>query len=190
MQSEPEAAGMQIGDARQTLLEIDRVRRDTRRDLHPIWFSNLVVGAFFAGATILALVADSATVVNLYWAIGIPLGFALIVRFEVRRERRIGAESSLKDPALLVWGLILAGVLAMNAATGSDAAWGYPVALGWLAIAAVYRDALMCTAGVALLAITTAVIAVEPVDAWAWVQLPMAGLLIAAGLVGRAWEAE
>jgi hypothetical protein len=116
MQSELEAGSMQIGEARQTLLEIDRVRRDTRRDLHPTWFVNVVIGVFFAGATLLALAApDDATLNNVYWAIGIPLGFALA-------------------------------------------------------------------------AITTAVIAVAPADAWAWVQLPMAGLLIAAGLAARGWE--
>lgn len=180
---------MQITEAQQTLLDIDRVRRDTRRDLHPTWFVNLVIGVFFAGATVLALVApDSALANTLYWAIGIPAGIALIIRHEARRERAIGAEAPIADPALIVFGLIIAGVLAINALTESDAAWGYPVAAGWLAIAARYRDALMCAAGVALLVITTGVIAVDPVDAWAWVQLPMAGLLIAAGLTARAWD--
>ncbi len=180
---------MQIGEARQTLLEIDRVRRETRRDLHPTWFVNVVIGAFFAGATLLALAApDDATLNTVYWAIGIPLGLVLIVRHEARREREVGAEAPLADPALLAFGLIVVACVAINRLTDSDAAWGYAVALGWLAIAALYRDALMCTIGVALAAITTAVVAAAPADAWAWVQLPMAGLLIAAGLVARAWE--
>lgn len=180
---------MQIGDAQRTLREIDRVRRDTRRDLHPTWFVNLVIGVFFAGATVLALAApDSALVNSLYWAIGIPVGVVLIIRHEARREQAIGAEAPIADPALVVFGLIIVGVLAINALTASDAAWAYAVAAGWLAIAARYRDALMCAAGVALAAITTGVIAVDPVDAWAWVQLPMAALLIAAGLTARAWE--
>jgi hypothetical protein len=187
MQSKSEAGGMQIGEAQRTLVEIDRVRRDTRRDLHPTWFANLVLGVFFAGATACSLLATSATLPILWWAIGLPATLGLVVWQEIRRERAIGAEAPLADPALLVVGLITAGVLFVNGVTGSDAAWGFVVAAGWLALAALYRDALLLAAGVALLVITTGVIAVEPESAWAWVQLPMALMLIAIGLVGRAW---
>ncbi len=104
MQSELEAGSMQTGEARQILLEIDRVRRDTRRDLHPMAYSNIVVGIFFAGATLVSLLATSATLPTLYWALGLPAGLALIIRYEMQREREIGAEAPLADPALLVSG--------------------------------------------------------------------------------------
>ncbi len=177
---------MQIGEAQRTLLEVDRVRRDTRRDLHPVWFANVVIGVFFLGATVCALVAPSATLPIVWWAAGVPLGLGLIVRHELRRERAIGAEAPLADPALLVFGLIVAGVLLVNGVSDSEVAWAYPVAAGWLALAALYRDALMGAAGVALAVIATVVLAVGPQDAWAWVQLPMALLLIGAGLAARA----
>jgi hypothetical protein len=135
-----------------------------------------------------ALVATSATLPSVYWAIGVPLGLALIAGYEVRRERRIGAESRLADPALGAFLAIAAGVLAVNGLTDSDVAWAFPVALGWLALAAIDRDALMGAAGVALMAIAVVVIAVDPVDAWAWTQLAMAGLLIAAGIAARSSE--
>ncbi len=61
----------------------------------------------------------------------------LIVRHEARREREVGAEAPLADPALLVFGLIVVACLAINSLADSDAAWGYAVVLGWLAIAAV-----------------------------------------------------
>jgi hypothetical protein len=188
MQSEREAGGMQIGEAQRTLLEVDRVRRDTRRDLHPTWFANLVLGLFFAGATVCSLVAPSATLPTVWWAVGLPLSLGLIVWHEARREQALGAEAPLADPALLVVGLITAGVLLVNGATDSDVAWGYVVAAGWLGLAAIYRDALLLIAGVALAVIATGAIAVGPEDAWAWVQLPMALMLIAIGLVGRAWD--
>jgi hypothetical protein len=187
MQSEREAGGMQIGEAQRTLLEIDRVRRDTRRDLHPTWFANLVLGLFFVGATACSLLAPSATLPVIWWAVGLPVSLGLVVWHEVRREREIGAEAPFADPALLVVGLIASGVLLVNGVTGSDVAWSYVVAAGWLALAAIYRDGLLLTAGVALAAIATGVIAVGPESAWAWVQLPMALMLVAIGLVGRAW---
>jgi hypothetical protein len=187
MQSEREAGGMQIGEAQRTLLEIDRVRRDTRRDLHPTWFANLVLGLFFVGATACSLFASSATVPSLWWAIGLPGSLALIVWHEAKREREIGAEAPLADPSLLIVGLITAGVLLVNGVTDSDVAWSYVVAAGWLALAAIYRDVLLLAAGVALAVIATGVVAVGPDHAWAWVQLPMALMLIGIGLVGRAW---
>ena len=134
-----------------------------------------------------SLLATSATLPSLWWAVGLPAALGLIIWQEIRREREIGAEAPLADPALLIVGLITAGVLFVNSVTESDAAWGFVVAAGWLALAAIYRDALLLTAGVALLVITTGVVAVEPEYAWAWVQLPMALMLIAIGLVGRAW---
>jgi hypothetical protein len=179
---------MQIGEAERTLLEIDRVRRDTRRDLRGSWFVNVVIGVFFAGSTAVALLASSATLPSLYWAIGVPAGLGLIVWSETRREREIGAEAPLADPALLVVGLIIAGVLLVNGVTDSDVAWAYPVAAGWLALAVIDRDLLLGAAGAALLVIATGVIAIAPADAWAWTQGAMAALLIAAGLVGRAWQ--
>jgi hypothetical protein len=187
MQSDSKAGGMQIGEAERTLLEVERVRRDTRRDLHPTWFANLVLGVFFVGATACSLLAPSATLPTLWWAVGLPLSLGVIVWREVRREREIGAEAPLADPALLVVGLITAGVLLVNGATDSDVAWSYVVAAGWLGLAAIYRDELLLTAGVALAVIATGVIAIGPEDAWAWVQLPMALMLIAIGVVGRAW---
>ena len=42
---------MRASEAEQTLTEIERVRRGTRRDLHPLWYANVVVGAFFLAAT-------------------------------------------------------------------------------------------------------------------------------------------
>jgi hypothetical protein len=46
----------------------------------------------------------------------------------------------------------------------------------------------MCAAAVALAAIGTAIVAVEPDSAELWAQLTLAVLLLAAGLTGRAWD--
>ncbi len=54
-------------------------------------YSNIVVGIFFAGATLVSLLATSAALPTLYWALGLPAGLALIVLYEMRRERAIGA---------------------------------------------------------------------------------------------------
>ena len=77
-------------------------------------------------------------------------------------------------------------MLCVNRLTDSDVAWSYAVAAGWLALAAVYRDALMIAAGVALDGDRDRVVAVGPGDAGLWAQLPLALMLIGIGLAGRA----
>jgi hypothetical protein len=74
---------MHATDAEDTIRAIERVRRDTRRALHPLWFPNVVVAVFFLGATLIAALATA------YWAIGAPLGLFLIVRDAVRYERAL-----------------------------------------------------------------------------------------------------
>ena len=177
---------MQAGEAEHTLLEIDRVRRRTRRALHPLWFSNLVVGVFFAGATLTSAVATGPELPVAYLAIGIPLGLALIVRHAMRLECEIGAEARALDRSAGIFAALVAAVIVVNQLTDSPVAWAFPVAAGWLALAAVYRDSLMAVAGIALAVIATAMIAAEPSSAGLWTQLAMSLLLIAAGLAGRA----
>jgi hypothetical protein len=182
---------MHATEAESTLREIERVRRDTRRTLHPLWFANVVTGVFFLGATLVGALAGSAALPIAYWAIGVPLGLTLIVRRDMRHERALGAEARLADPANAILLALIAGVVIVHRLTDGSfgqVAWLYPVALGWLGFAALYRDGPMLAAAVALAAIGTAIIAIEPAEPWIWAQLTMALLLIAAGLVERAWE--
>ena len=182
---------MQVNEAERTLQEVARVRRATRRDLHPLWYANVVVGLFFLGATLVAAVATGPALPIAYWAIAGLAGLALIVRDEVRRERALGAESRWTDPAIGILVAIVAGIFALNQLTSGafgEVAWIYAVAAGWVAMAALYRDALMGAAAVALAVIGTGVAAIEPAAPGLWVQGAMAVLLVAAGLAGRAWE--
>jgi hypothetical protein len=182
---------MQASEAELTLQEVERVRRDTRRRLHPLWFANVVVALFFLGATAVAALADSSTLAIAYWLIGVPAGLALIIRHDMRNESRLGAEARLADPANAVLIALIAGVVLVNRVTDGDfgdVAWVYPVAAGWLGFAALYRDAPLAAAAGALVAIGTAIVAIDPADPWIWAQLTMALLLLAAGLVEKAWE--
>ena len=179
---------MKTGEAERTLMEIERVRHRTRRTLHPQWYANVVVGVFFLGAGLVSAVAAGPTLPRVYLAVGIPAGLALIIRHEMRRERELGAQARAADPALGIFFAIVAGIIVVNQLTESQVAWAYPVAVGWLAVGAVYRYRLMTAAGVALALIATAVIAIEPSGAGAWTQLAMSLLLIAAGLAGRRQE--
>jgi hypothetical protein len=176
---------METGEAERTLLEIDRVRHRTRRALHARWFSNLVVGVFFLGATLTSAVADSATLPLVYWAVGIPLGLAAIVIAAVRRERALGAEAPVNDPDLAIFVAIVVAVVIVNRLTDSAVAWAYPVAAGWVAIGAVYRESLMTAAGVALAVIATVLLVAEPSGAGLWCQLALGLLLVGAGIAGR-----
>jgi hypothetical protein len=190
MQSDSEVP-MQASEAQQTLSEIERVRRETRRDLHPLGYGNVVAGLFFAGATLCSAVASGPALPIAYWVIGATVGLALIVRHEMRRERELGAEARITDPEFGIFLVMIAGIAAVNALTSGTfgkVAWAYPVAAAWLVLAARYRDAAMRTAGVAFIAAATAIFVLEPGSEGLWTQLAMAILLIAAGLAGQARE--
>ncbi len=175
-------------EAQDTLREIDRVRHDTRRVLHPTWYENLVVGTFFLGATAVAAAGGDSSLAAVYWTAGVPLGLALIVRRAVQRERALGAEAPMADAGAWIAVALIAGVIAVNLLTGDSVLWAYPVALGWLGLGTVYRDPPMRAAGVALAAVATAMLALDPAHASLWTQLALALLLLAAGLASRARE--
>ena len=82
----------------------------------------------------------------------------------------------------------MAGVVVVNQLTDSGVAWAYPVAAGWLAIGALYRDAPMTAAAIALALIATAISVVDPSTPGLWTQLAMGLLLIAAALAERAQD--
>jgi hypothetical protein len=182
---------MHVSEAENTVRAVERVRRDTRRSLHPLWFANVVVALFFLGATLVGALAGSDALPIAYWAIAGPAALALIVRHDMRNEARLGAEARLADRATGILVALIAGVVLTHRITDGDfgqVAWIYPVAAGWLGFAALFRDGPMAAAAVALVAIGTAIVAIEPAEPWIWTNLTMALLLLAAGLTERAWE--
>jgi len=182
---------MQVTDAQRTLREIERVRSETRRDLHPLSYANVVVGLFFLGATVCALVASGRALPIAYWGIGLTVVFVLVGRHEAQRERAIGAEARLGDPSTLVFLGTVGGVALAHALTDGafgEIAWIYPVAAGWLALAVLYREVSMGVAAGAFLVIGTAFGAAGVHHAGLWAQGAMALLLIATGLLGRTRE--
>jgi hypothetical protein len=151
----------------------------------------VVTGAFFLGATVVSALAESAAPAIAYWAVGVPVGLALIVGADLRRERTLGAEARLGDPANAILLALIAGVVVVHQLTDGSfgqIAWIYPVAAGWLGIAWLLRDAPLGAAGVLLAAIGTVLVVIEPAEPWFWSQLTMALLLLAAGLVERTRE--
>lgn len=179
---------MDASEARRALADVDRLRHDTRRRLHPLWFENLVVGVFFLAATLASAVAIGPAVAAAVWIGGGAAALALIVAHAVRRERALGAESRLPDASFAVLAGIAAGVVAAHALTSGtlgEVAWTFPVAAGWLALAALYRDALMAAAAAGLAAVALALLAAAPDHAGLWAQGAMGALLITAGLAGR-----
>jgi hypothetical protein len=116
---------------------------------------------------------------------------ALIVGSDLRRERTLGAETRVLEPATGILLALFAGVLVVHQLTDGSlgqVAWLYPVAAGWLGIAWLFRDAPLCAAAVALAAVGIALVAIEPAEPGLWAQLTMALLLLAAGTVERARE--
>jgi hypothetical protein len=181
---------MKPQDAERTILEVERVRRDTRHALNPIWFGNLVVGLFFAGTAILGFAGAGETLTSIFWILGGLLVVALIVGFYARVERALGAESPAFDASTAVVVAMLAGIVLANLLTEGLANAVMPLyvaALGLVALGLVLRDATEVAAGVNAAAVATLVAAVGPDEPGLWGNLGLAVVLVVAGLYGRRW---
>lgn len=172
---------MSHAEAEHTLSEVARVRRSTRRALHPIWFSNVVAGAYFTGAAVFMAV-DAGRAVSLTYQIGgAAIGLALIVAYAVRRERELGAESRAWDPLLGIVGLIVLAAILLD----GEVAPLFAAAAGTAAIGVLLRDRFEIAAGVAMALAGAAIVAVDPAEPWLWGNLALGLSLLGAGLAAR-----
>jgi len=181
---------MKPQDAERTILEIERVRRETRHALNPIWFGNLAFGLFLAGAAVLAFADAGAVVISLYWLLAGAVTLAVVIRFYARHERALGAESPVLDGSTAVLLAMLAGIFAANLATSGLANAVMPLyvaALGLVALGVILHDGIEVAAGVNAAAVATIVAAVGPEEPGAWSNLGVAAILVVAGLLGRRW---
>lgn len=179
MQSEPPA------DAARTLAEIDRVRRDTRRTLHPIWFSNLVAGVFFAGAGLIIALDPGQTAALIYWIAGGALALVLIARHYAAVERERGLEPRGWDATTGIVLAMVAGIVLLN--TLADAGL-YAGAAGLAALGYVLRDKATAWAGAGFAVLATVMLVADPDDPGLWGNLSLGIVLIVAGLAG--WAAR
>jgi hypothetical protein len=183
---------MESVDAERTLTEVERVRRGTRRAVHPIWFSNLATGLFFLGVALLAAVDAGSSAARIFWLAGGLATLTSIAGYYVRRERALGVESRVWDPTVGVVLAMFAGIVAANALIDGETAGVialYPAAVGTLALAALLRDPVEAAAGVALTVVAAAVLAADPAHPWPWAALGLGLTMLIAGLAGRAREA-
>jgi hypothetical protein len=175
-------------DAARTLLDVERVRRRTRQALHPIWFSNLAVGAFFVGTAVVMAVEPSTGVALAYWIGGGLLALGLIVRHYARVERDLGVESPAWDASTAVVLAMVAGAFVTSSLIDdeSGAALVYlPAVAGTVALGLVLRDAVEVAAGGALAVIVASIVLVDPSEPGIWGNLGLGLALFAAGLAGR-----
>jgi hypothetical protein len=170
---------MEHAEATRTLDDVARMRRSTRRAVHPVWFSNVVAGAFFAGsAAIMAL--DAGKAVSLaYWIGAGAIGLALIVAHSVRLERELGVESRPTDPILAIVAAIVAAAILLDGELVL-----FVAAAGTLAVGVLLRDRYEVAAGVAIAAVGAAILALDPAEPWLWGNLGLGLSLLAAGLAG------
>jgi hypothetical protein len=171
-------------DAERTLEAVERARRDTRQTLHAVWYSNLAVGAFFAGAGALSAFEPPDGVALAYWIVGIVLALTLIVRHSVRLERELGVESRAWDATGAIVLAMIAGIVLVNRLTDVEVAGLYVGAAGLLAIASVLRDPIEAAAGVAIAVVASAIIVIDPSEPWVWGNLGLGAVLVGAGVAG------
>ena len=181
---------MERQDAERTILEVERVRRDTRHALNPVWFGNLAFGLFFAGTVILGIAGAGADVTSLYWLLAGALTVGVVVRHYARHERELGAQSPVLDGSTAVLLAMLAGILVANLLTDGLASAVVPLyvaALGIVVLGLVLRDTIEVAAGVNAAMWATVVAAVDHGEPGLWSNLGIAVILICAGIAGRRW---
>jgi hypothetical protein len=170
---------MEHAEAARTLDDVARARRRTRRAVHPVWFSNIVAGAFFAGsAAIMALDAGDAVALA-YWVGGGLLGLALIAAYSVRQERELGLESRPTDPILAIVAAIVVAAILLDGELVL-----FVAAAGTFAVGLLLRDRFELAAGVAIAGVGAAILALDPAEPWLWGNLGLGLCLLAAGVAG------
>lgn len=177
---------MDVTEAKRTLVTIDRVRHGTRRAMNPIWFSNVVVGAFFLGAALLAAADAASPVMLAYWVAGWAVALAVIVRHYMRIERALGVESRAWDAPGAIVLTMIGGIVAANVLTDSAAAPLHVAAAGTVALGVLLHDRIEVAAGAAIAAVASALLLADPERPGGWAALGLAVVLVLAGLAGRA----
>jgi hypothetical protein len=181
---------MEPSELERTIVDVERVRHDTRHALNPIWYPNIAFGLFFAGTAIVALLDLPGPAASAYWVLGGLLAMSLVVRHYARVERALGVESPMVDASTFILLALVAGVVAANVLTEGDGAANafaplYVGAAGTIAMGLVLRDHIELAAGVAIAVVATGVAVVSPTDPGIWGNLGLGLALLVAGLVGR-----
>lgn len=179
---------MRPSEAERTIVEVERVRRDTRHAMNPIWYPNIVFGLFFAGTAIVALLGASGRATGVYWTLGGLLANLLVVSHYARAERALGVQSPVVDASTVIVIALIVGVVFANVLTTGDANAFAPLYVGAaaaLAMGVVLRDRVELAAGAAIAVIATAVAVFSPPDPGIWGNFGLGVALVAAGLVGR-----
>lgn len=181
---------MERSEAERTIVDVERVRRDTRHALNPIWYANIAYGFFFAGTAVVALLDVGGAATAVYWTLGGLLTNVLVVSHYARVERALGVQSPPVDASTviviaLIVGVVFANVLTTGTGDANAFAPLYVGAACAVAMGFVLRDGVEVAAGVAIATVATAVAALSPSDPGIWGNFGLGIALLVAGLVGR-----
>ena len=155
-----------MDEARQTLHELRRIRRETRAALDSLWFPLVVFGALTLVSSVVFTVAGPQAFGGLYWPVAGVAGGAVTAWYYSRREGSIGvgaaaAPHAATGAAILIgtlglgWGGALLGLPIVSAAGPS-----LVVAAGFLAFAYLERSAALAGIAVGLATMTLTLVAV------------------------------
>jgi hypothetical protein len=180
---------MERSEAERTIIEVERARRGTRHALNPIWYSNIAFGLFFVGTAVVALTDLSGALTTAYWVAAGVLTLGLVVRYYANVERALGVQSPAWDASTTIVLVLIVGVVLANALTDGDANAAAPLYVGaacTVALGHVLHDRIELAAGVAIAAVATAVVALDPSEPGIWGNFGLGLALFAAGVAGRA----
>lgn len=154
---------MNPSEIAQTLDQVEKLRRDTRRTLQSFSFPMVLFGALTLLSAPLFLIGDGGAVA-LFWALAGPAGGVATGVHYARREQTLGL-SRCATPYIVVAVGIMAGAFLLPALTSGDlrdVVSNLAVAVGYLAFAVIERDGRIAGIAAVMAAVPLVLLALAP----------------------------
>jgi hypothetical protein len=188
---------MHPDQALETIREVERVRKETRRRLSSFWFPLVVFGVLNLLSVPVVWTSFGAAV-GLYWVAASAVGFFLIGRHYRRRERDVGLGAAGLPYLLTGWAIIVGSFLVAGLGGSTDHQMvaalgpGFVVAAGYTVFAWLERSFWLAGVALAIGAVSgvLALSDLEPYQAATILANATGWTLLATGLLLRPTQSE
>ncbi|MGQ0743561.1 MAG: hypothetical protein ACT4OS_04335 [Acidimicrobiales bacterium] len=180
---------MDQSTARQTLAEVEALRRRTRSILKSNWYPIILFGLLTALSGAIPLILPD-EFIGLYWLLAGTSGSVLVARYYRRREETLGL-SDRWLPYAVVGGSIIVGTMVVGALGRGDVAVVGPslvVAAGYLAFSLLDRRLVLAVLAFAMAAVALTVAATDPPAPYTVLSMTIGWGMVVTGLGLRRCE--
>lgn len=125
---------MELGEALDTYLRTEYLRRRTRAAMGAMWLAPTLVGALMLLGLSLLLSTWTLWPITIYWLAAAPLGCGTVYLYHRRKERRLGVRGEAVPETVAAAGLFVAAALLSGAGgiLGHPSMWWvYAARVGW-----------------------------------------------------------